>query len=131
MAEIIDFRKKAPDESRLRQMKIESLRRHFQCMRCAFRCARCGSQINNETRSAGGEQYAAPYIFCKTCYEEYKEYRKIKSGEKPNPDYYWHNDLWVQVWDFWLKYQESMERYRQSPEFLRLMDEVEKFMRRK
>ncbi|SFM92784.1 hypothetical protein [Thermodesulforhabdus norvegica] len=134
MAEIIDLRSRAENirqsqDARLRIAKLNAVRKHFQCMRCAFRCARCGSQLGDEDRNVG-EPYNAPYAFCRICYEEYREYRKKKSGQPGNPDYYWHNEAWMQLWDAWLDYQEKMEKYRSSPEFLRLLEEVESFMER-
>ncbi len=133
MAEIIDFRQKSEsvrkiNDNYLRKIKIESLRRYFQCMRCAFRCARCGSQLSDEDRHVS-DPYNAPYIFCKVCYDEYQEYRRIKRGEGAS-GYYWRNEEWMKVWENWLKYQKSMEQYRRSPEFLRLIDEVEKLVER-
>ncbi len=134
MAEIIDFKTKTESvrktsEANLRRIKIESLRRHFQCMRCAFRCAKCGSQLTSDDRREH-ENYNAPYIFCKVCYQEYQLYRKRKMGEKVDSEFYWYNREWMRVWENWLRYQESMESYRRSPEFLRLMDEVEKLIER-
>ncbi len=134
MAEIIDFKQKSENvrkisDGYLRKIKIESLRRYFQCMRCAFRCAKCGSQLSSEDRNVG-DSYNAPYIFCKVCYDEYQEYQKIKRQGKSSSEYYWRNEEWMTVWENWLKYQESMELYRRSPEFLKLMDEVEKLIER-
>lgn len=134
MAEIIDLQSRVEEtrqdkDIRLRRMKIESLRRHFQCMRCAFRCFRCGSQLKEEDRNPG-KPYRAPYVFCRVCYEEYMEYRKRKEGSPGTSEYYWHNGLWMELWDAWLRYQETMERYRQSPEFFKLLEEVEGLIER-
>ena len=133
MADLIDFKKKTEtlqqaEEGKLKKFKIESLRKHFQCMRCAFRCARCGSQIADEEYTAL-QPYNAPYPFCSVCYEEYLIYMKKRRGEPIDRKYYWFNDEWEKTWDGWLNYQKAMELYRESAEFLRLLDEVEKLLK--
>jgi hypothetical protein len=128
MANIIEFGKKAQDlksirDSGVRQRKIESLRKIFQCTRCMMKCAKCGTQLE-----AGGEtapKYAAPYAFCRECYEEYEEYRERSNGSLSAPKFYWHNEQWMKVWHNWLEHQRSMDQYRQSKEFLQLLEEVE------
>ncbi|MCX7823191.1 MAG: hypothetical protein N2260_07105 [Syntrophobacterales bacterium] len=132
MADLIDFRKKVEgiqkiEEGRLNRLKIESLRKHFQCMRCSFRCARCGSQIADEEYEMS-QPYNAPYPFCSVCYEEYCIYMKKSRGEPIDRKYYWFNREWEKAWEGWLNYQKAMEQYRESPEFLRLLDEVEKML---
>lgn len=133
MADLIDFRKKTQglqqaEESRLKKFKVESLRKHFQCMRCAFRCARCGSQIADE-EYAIPQPYNAPYPFCSVCYEEYSIYVRKVRGEPIDKRYYWFNDAWEKTWESWLSYQKAMEQYRESSEFLRLLDEVEQLLK--
>jgi hypothetical protein len=134
MADIIEFCKKAQDlksiqDVSLRQRKIEALRKFFQCTRCMLKCAKCGTQIDR-----GGEEgakYAAPYPFCQNCLEEYQEYRNRIGGTREGPRYYWHNELWMRVWDNWLEHQKAMDDYRQSKEFLQLLGEVEELLQKK
>jgi hypothetical protein len=132
MADIIEFCKRAEDakserEGSLRQRKIEALRRIFQCTRCMMRCCKCGTQLESEGDES---KYAAPYAFCKSCREEYEEYRARADGVRPASPYYWHNEKWMQVWASWLEHQKSLDRYRQSKEFLQLLDEVEHLLKK-
>ncbi len=133
MAEVIDFKEKSQklqeeELLRLNQLKVDSLRKYFQCMRCAFRCARCGTTITEEDYTST-EPYNAPYPFCKVCYNEYAEYQKRIKNTEVDKRYYWYNDEWVNMWRCWLEYQKSLESYRESPEFIKLLDEVEKILK--
>ncbi len=132
MAEIIEFGKKAQDfkevrATSLRQRKIEALRKIFQCTRCVLKCAKCGAQLDKEAEDSS--RYATPYPFCKNCHEEYEEYRERSSGRLTTPRYYWHNELWMKVWEGWLEHQNCLDQYRQSKEFLQLLGEVEELLK--
>jgi hypothetical protein len=131
MADIIEFGKKAQDfrseqDSAERRRKIESLRKIFQCTRCMLKCAKCGTQL--DMHDSAQSRYANPYPFCGNCKEEYEEYRVRTEDGKSQRKYYWYNDTWMQVWESWLKHQECLDSYRQSKEFLQLLQEVEEFL---
>ncbi len=132
MAQIIEFGKKAQDlksvrDTGLRQRKIEALRKIFQCTRCAMKCAKCGTQL--DTGPDQRARYAVPYPFCRNCQEEYEEFRARLDGRQVHPKYYWHNEQWMNVWQSWLEHQEALDRYRQTKEFLQLLQEVEELMK--
>lgn len=134
MAEIIEFGKKAQNlksikDTGVRQRKIEALRKLFQCTRCMLKCAKCGAQMDS---SDGDEvsRYAAPYPFCRNCHDEYVEYRERTEGKQSSPKYYWHNDMWLKAWATWLEHQKCLDRYRQSKEFLQLLQEVEDLLKK-
>lgn len=132
MAEIIEFGRKALDvksvnDADLRQRKIEALRRIFQCTRCMLKCAKCGTQVESDEQKSS--KYAIPYIFCKNCREEYEEYRARVGHKKISLKYYWHNDGWLKVWQTWLEHQNCLEQYRESKEFLQLLQEVEDLLK--
>jgi hypothetical protein len=131
MAEIIEFGKKAHDlksvrDADLKQKKLEALRKIFQCTRCMMKCAKCGLQIESDSEEP--LKYATPYTFCRTCREEYEEYRTRIEGKLTTPRYYWHNDVWMQTWQSWLDHQKSLELYRLSKEFLQLVEEAEELL---
>jgi hypothetical protein len=132
MADIIEFCRKVDDlkserDGSLRQRKIEALRRIFQCTRCVMRCSKCGTHLESEAEEQS--KYAAPYTFCKNCQEEYEEYRERVGGSRSISPYYWHNEKWMKVWESWLEHQEHIDHYRQSKEFLQLLEEVEQLLR--
>jgi hypothetical protein len=133
MADIIEFGKKAGHlrserENAVRQRKIEALRKIFQCTRCVVKCARCGAQIDSSAEEC--TRFAAPYGFCRSCQQEYEEYRARVEGRLADSDCYWQNSTWMQVWETWLQHQKALDQYRQSKEFLQLLDEVEHLLRK-
>ncbi len=133
MADIIEFGKKADGlkserETSVRQRKIEALRKIFQCTRCVLKCSKCGAQI--EERAGESTRFASPYTFCASCQNEYAEYRERAGGAPSDPSCYWHNAVWMQVWETWIEHQKSLDRYRQSKEFLQLLDEVEDLLKK-
>lgn len=132
MAEIIEFGKKAQglkavQDTGLRQRKIEALRKFFQCTRCMLKCAKCGAQLE---ASKDNLKYASPYTFCVNCQEEYEEYRDRIDGKQLTPRYYWHNETWMKVWEVWIEHQRQLDNYRNSKEFLQLLQEVEELMKK-
>jgi len=133
MATIIEFGKKAEHmkserETCIRQRKIEALRKIFQCTRCMVKCAKCGAQTDSQADERG--RYATPYSFCRSCQQEYEEYRARVGGNEADSDCYWHNSAWMRVWETWLQHQKTLDQYRQSKEFLQLIDEVERLLKK-
>ena len=133
MADIIQFDKKADQlrserETSIRQRKIEALRKIFQCTRCMVKCSKCGAHIDSQAEECA--RFAAPYSFCKSCRQEYEEYRARVGGNQADCDCYWHNSTWMQVWETWLQHQKALDQYRQSKEFLQLLDEVEHLLKK-
>jgi hypothetical protein len=133
MADIIEFGKKAENlrserNDAVRRRKIEALRKIFQCTRCVVKCSKCGAQTDFQAEECA--KFAAPYSFCKSCRQEYEEYRARVSGNLSGSDCYWHNATWMKVWESWLQHQHALDQYRQSKEFLQLIDEVEHLLRK-
>jgi hypothetical protein len=133
MADIIEFDKKAQDlkcsrDQSLRERKLEALKKVFQCSRCLLKCAKCGSQVEEEAEERC--QCFGPYRFCRNCREEYQEYRGRIEGKRPNAQFYWYNEKWMKVWESWLKHQLCLDEYRQSKEFLQLLEEVEELLKK-
>ncbi len=131
MGEIIEFGKKAQDlksirDEAVRQRKIDALKKIFQCTRCLLKCAKCGTQLDSDPGS--DSKQAAPYPFCRSCHEEYLEFKERQADPQAHPKYYWHNDPWMKVWESWLEQQKHLDNYRQSKEFLQLLQEVEELL---
>ena len=126
MAEIIDLKDRKKQDLTLkaeqeRTKRMEMVLQMFQCSRCAMKCMKCGSQM--ESTVQGEESPSVPYRFCESCLEEYKEFIERIHG-RGDPDYYWYNREWLEVWKAWMQYQESLGRYELSSEFRRLLKEL-------
>jgi len=112
----------------VRKQKIQAVRKVFQCTRCTLRCEKCGSQIDAQAShtpcaAEQGAETTAPYRFCENCLEEYLDYIERLKG-RGNPDYYWHNEAWLKVWQGWIGYQNAIDQYLKSKEFTKLLQEL-------
>ena len=127
MAEIIELERrrqpsKADEEERLREEKVQILRRIVHCSRCSLKCARCGTHIEEDESVT---QSDTPYSFCAGCQEEYEAYLSRRRGE-PAGSRYWQNEAWMNVWRTWLRHQQAIDSYRSSSEFIKLLHEFER-----
>ena len=126
VADIIEFekrRRQQQDEEAvaLRGEKLHLLQKVLQCARCQLKCSRCGTQVKEDDR---WKPSGLPYVLCSGCGEEYEAYVKLSRGEVASKCY-WHNKEWMQVWSSWLKHQEALDQYRDSKEFLKLLNELD------
>ena len=108
----------------IRKRKISAVQKVLQCTHCAFKCEKCGTQIERETEAQiePKRDLRVPYNFCDACKLEYIDYiERLKGGG--DLDSYWHNDAWIDAWKTWIDYQSSVDRYLKSKEFKQLLQE--------
>ena len=130
MADIIaiDKKRKIKDKERsewVRMHKIAAVRKIFHCTHCASKCEKCGSQlgIDTDNEQPSKSHRHLPYHFCVSCAEEYSDYLAKLQGAG-NPEYYWHNDAWLDIWQKWIHYQHAIDTFLKSKEFTRLLQEL-------
>ncbi len=109
----------------IKKRKILAVQKIFQCTHCAFKCEKCGTQINPDEQHIGSDinDLRVPYRFCESCSEEYIDYIERLKG-KGNPECYWHNTTWLESWKKWIDYQGVLDRYLKSKEFKQLLQEL-------
>lgn len=130
MADIIslgDKLKQTEEEKQelIRKRKILAVQKVFQCSQCAFKCEKCGVQMcqSEQREQKETREFRVPYRFCDSCSEEYLDYIERLQG-RGDPDRYWHNADWLEVWKRWIDYQRGMDRYMRSKEFVQLLEEL-------
>jgi hypothetical protein len=108
----------------VRKQKILAAQKVFHCTHCASKCAKCGTQITlDQLAKEKDDTWRIPYRFCSSCSEEYINYiEQLKGGG--NPEYYWQNDAWRDLWKKWIEYQGAVDRYLKSKEFIQLLHEL-------
>jgi hypothetical protein len=126
VADIIELEKRrqqhlSEKKDALQDEKIEVLRKILQCARCQLKCSRCGAQIEESDER---HHSVLSHPLCSGCGEEYEAYQKLSRGELA-VGHYWHNQEWMEVWRTWLEHQKSLEYYRNSKEFIKLLHEFE------
>ena len=111
-------------EAKIKKRKILAVQKVFQCTHCAFKCEKCGTQIEREYENKNEQKrdLRVPYNFCDACKAEYIDYIERLKGAG-DPDCYWHNDTWIDAWKTWIDYQSSVDRYLKSKEFIQLLHE--------
>ncbi len=130
MADIISLNEKLHQQknkqgSIIKKRKILAVQKVFRCIRCAFKCEKCGTNIEfgKKPQPVTTDTVKVPYHFCDSCREEYIDYIHLLKGEK-NPENYWHNNSWAELWKRWIDYQGSLDNYLKSNEFKQLLLEL-------
>jgi hypothetical protein len=116
---------KSSSTPKKKKRKILAVQKVFQCMQCAFKCEKCGTQIQpdeSRTQRPIGD-LRVPYRFCESCAEEYIDYIERLKG-RGDSEYYWHNDIWLELWRKWIDYQGAIDSYLKSKEFRQLLEEL-------
>lgn len=125
MKKIIDLEERIENKKqkeRLEQYRgrIETVQKILQCSSCHLKCAMCGIQIEG----SGCHDLGHPGLqFCGCCKEEFEEFLAIKNGQK-EPDLFWHNREWKEMWSAWLDYRKAMSAFLGSTEFKLLLEEL-------
>ncbi|MCG6905113.1 MAG: hypothetical protein LJE63_00710 [Desulfobacteraceae bacterium] len=106
-----------------RRRKIRAVQKVFQCSRCALKCEKCGAQLECGCQAPPSAQTGHAFHLCEGCGEEYQAYLRCQQGDG-DPACYWHNAAWLATWKHWLDYQRARQDYINSPEFVRLIEEL-------
>lgn len=130
MANIIELDKKLKHTKEkkaeiIRKRKILAVQKIFQCMHCAFKCEKCGTQIQPDEHRPKKpiSDLRVPYRFCESCSEEYIDFIERLKG-RGNSEFYWHNEIWLEMWRKWIDYQGAIDTYLKSKEFKQLLAEL-------
>jgi hypothetical protein len=100
--------------------RVETVQKMIQCSSCHFRCSMCGLQVEK----SGAAKSSPGLTFCDGCRQEFEEYKDISGGKK-QPEVFWHNKEWLNVWSSWLGYRRAMSAFMNSREFKLLIEEIE------
>ena len=116
---------KEKKEALIRKRKIQAVQKIFQCTQCAFKCEKCGTQIGQEldVNQKVERPVRIPYRLCESCTEEYIDYIERHQG-RGDPDCYWHNESWIELWRSWIAYHGAIDSYLKSKEFMKLLQEL-------
>jgi len=97
-----------------------SSQKMIQCSSCYFRCAMCGMPVERSSavKSSPG------LTFCEGCRQEFEEYQDISRGKK-QPELFWHNKEWQNIWSSWLGYRRALSEFMKSRGFKLLIEEMD------
>ena len=100
--------------------RMETVQKMIQCSSCYFRCAMCGMPVERSSavKSSPG------LTFCEGCRQEFEVYQDISRGEK-QPELFWHNREWQNVWSSWLGCRRAISEFIKSTGFKLLIEEMD------
>ena len=126
MSNVIDIEKRLQLEQKKKAKvdkakKLEFIRKFLQCKRCLARCSMCGVQFDPQ------DMYKRHHGSFASAAVVRKNMMNFCGSRKKGriPPYYWHNEEWLAIWENWLNYQESLQKYTESSEFIELLREVD------
>jgi hypothetical protein len=129
MDKIIDLQKRLKTKKdgeilKQHQGKIETLSQIIQCSSCRLKCAMCGEHLGSVDTCGDRPPAVTGLTLCKNCKDEYNDFLSI-SDKKDQPDVFWHNKEWYRMWSAWIDYRKSIVAFMKSPEFKRLLKEID------
>lgn len=104
--------------------KIDAIRKVTQCSSCHLRCAMCGQYLDATDSFNNLDEDDHEYTFCDSCGGEFKDFLSLLNGEKI-PQVFWHNEEWKKMWSAWLNYQQAINGFMDSPEFIKMLEELD------
>jgi hypothetical protein len=119
-------RTKEVKEALLDRRKQRAVAHLFQRSCCAVECEKCGLPMTGACCREGcgnKSDHRIPYQFCEDCREEFIDYIERLKG-RGDPDCYWRNEAWLEVWSTWINHRAALDRHARSKEFARLLQEV-------
>lgn len=125
MGNIVKFDECMEAEKKKRKVekikKLTTIKKIFECTKCALKCTRCGTQVAVSQSSSYSRE--VPYRFCMSCEDEFRDFLDKKRGTD-RKELYWHNREWIATWEAWIEYQKAIKRYENSNEFKQLLNEL-------
>lgn len=113
-------------EANLDRRKQRAIEHLFRRSCCAAECEKCGLPVDGACSGQGcgqGHDHRIPYRFCDECKEEFVDYIERLKG-RGDPECYWRNEAWLEVWSTWINHRAALDRHTRSKEFARLLQEV-------
>ena len=127
MEKVLNITARLEDKKRKKQVKayrdrFEAIERVLQCSACQFKCAMCNRHIERPDPSRSLESPSTEFNLCDSCRSEFEIFKRMSREGVDDPDVFWHNSEWIELWTCWIKYQRSIEKFRKSFDFNELTD---------
>jgi len=128
MSKIVDMRERIATKKQKEQLekyrgRTETIQRMIQCSTCHFRCAMCGLQVKSGDPVERPSRETFGLTFCEGCREDFEEYLAVTKGKR-EPNLFWHNKEWLDLWSALLGYRRAITAFIASREFKLLVEEL-------
>lgn len=115
--------KKQKDQLRQYRRKVQSIQKVAQCSSCHLRCAMCGLYLKPTDSNHHTHSSLPRNTFCENCKEEFEAFIAISKGEK-QPEFFWQNKEWMNMWSTWVIHRKAINRFTDTPEFKLILEEI-------
>jgi len=127
MEKVLSITARLEDKRRKQQVeayrdKFEAVQRILQCSSCHFKCAMCGCHTKGAESSSPPPIDSIESTLCESCRSEFEAFQEISTEGRTEPDMFWRNNEWIELWARWLDYQHSINKFRNSFDFKQLTD---------
>jgi hypothetical protein len=127
MEKVLSITARLEDKRRKQQVeayrdKFEAVQRVLQCSSCHFKCAMCGCHTKGDESSSLPSTDSIESTLCESCRSEFEAFQEISTEGRTEPDMFWRNNEWIELWARWLDYQHSINKFRNSFDFKQLTD---------
>lgn len=102
--------------------RFEAVQRVLQCSACQYKCAMCNRHIDRSDPSNPPPSSPTEVSLCESCRSEFEAFKKISQEGPAEPDVFWHNRAWIELWACWVNYQQSINKFRNSFDFNKIAD---------
>ena len=114
--------KKRKEEVEAYRDRFEAVQRVLQCSACHYKCAMCNRHLERPDASNSMPSPPTEFILCESCRTEFETFKKMSREGLDQPDVFWHNDEWIELWTCWINYQRSINKFRNSFDFNKIKD---------
>jgi len=125
MEKVLSITSRLKDRKRKEQVeeyrdRFEAIQRILQCSACQYKCAMCNRHIDRPDPSDTPPSLPTEFSLCESCRSEFEAFIEASQEGTVEPDVFWHNAEWIELWTCWINYQRSINNFRNSFEFNKL-----------
>jgi hypothetical protein len=127
MEKVFNITARLEDRKRKEQVqeyrdRFEAIQRVLQCSGCQYKCAMCNRHIDPSDPSSPPLSTPAEFILCESCQSEFDAFRRASRKDAYEPDVFWHNQEWINLWRCWLELQRAINKFRNSFDFNKIAE---------
>ena len=127
MEKVLSITARLKDKKRKEQVeeyrdRFETIQRVLQCSACQYKCAMCNRHIDRSDSSNSPLSSPTEFSLCESCRSEFEAFMQTSQERQVEPDVFWHNNEWVELWTCWINYQRSINNFRNSFDFNKMTE---------
>lgn len=127
MEKVLSITARLHDKKRKAQVeeyrdRFEAIQRVLQCSACQYKCAMCNRHIERSDSSNPPPSSPGEFSLCDSCRSEFEAFKEASQKGGAEADVFWHNREWIELWECWIKFQRSIDGFRNSLNFNKIAE---------